>query len=248
MARRTWFIVLSILGHATIGAGVYIAGTWKIERLDRDRRPLATLAVLMPPPAASGGGLQLPAAQITPKERPRRVVRDLVQPIATRTVEPADSASTNATGGGGGVGSGQGPGTDPDGDPDGTCLVPPCGHGPAAPAPPLPPLPEPPTDRYVTPGEFTRLRITGDTQIHPPPAIKHRMRGDGRGAVVGVIDVCVAATGHVARTRVLRSTGYPEYDAKLLEGVRGWRYRATPGGTRVNICSPVTFQYRMTER
>lgn len=90
-------------------------------------------------------------------------------------------------------------------------------------------------------------RIAGDPQIHAPQSVREKMADRGQTGTLGAVKMCIGTDGAVSSLRVLRSTGYAEYDATLLAGMRGWRYRPyrVADGTGVAACTLVTFIYRM---
>ena len=64
--------------------------------------------------------------------------------------------------------------------------------------------------------------------------------------VRGDVKMCLGKDGRITSARVLRSTGYPEYDARLIDRMQSWRYEPYQvNGAAVPVCSVVTFIYRM---
>ena len=62
------------------------------------------------------------------------------------------------------------------------------------------------------------------------------------------VEVCVGRGGEVTRATVLRSSGFPAYDAKLTREIGRWRYRPrwdAPAGDRT--CVEVVFRYRLAD-
>ncbi len=93
-------------------------------------------------------------------------------------------------------------------------------------------------------------RIAGEPQIHAPESVREKMAERGQTGTLGAVKMCLGTDGVVSSLRLLRSTGYAEYDALLLSGMKGWRYRPyrIADGTGVAACTLVTFIYRMTIR
>lgn len=258
MSRR-WLVAVSVSAHACILAGVFATGVWRLERLDPGKREFR-LGIQPPPPPAPSGGKAPNAPVIAAKARPvaRGPRQPVIKPEITRPVEPE-------TGGGDVVGPGQGSG---DRDAVGTCTEN-CGEGPAA--PPAAPVcgngvieaGEQCDDgntaggdgcsatcriivkpAVVAPATLQALRISGETQLHPGGVTQNQMARDGRSRVESVITLCVATSGAVTSATQRSSTGYAEYDQRLLAAVRDWRYRPyMVNGAPVPVCSVVKFVY-----
>jgi hypothetical protein len=241
MTRRFWFISTSIAIHAGIGLGVFIAGVWQLDRLDRVQdQPLATVAMLTPP-APAGGPIDPPPVQIH-----KKVTKDLTQPAPKPKEDPKPSApdpdptprETGAGGGGDGLDpKGKGPGG------EGTCLTPPCGDAKAT-----PPKPEPKVEETVTlpPNDFGMLRISGDTQIEPNYLTKNAMVTDGKRIVVAGFTICISETGAVTSVKQNTSSKYPSYDHDLDAAIHGWRYKPYEAkGHPMRACGTVTFRYNL---
>jgi TonB family protein len=143
---------------------------------------------------------------------------------------------------GDGLGAGEGRGVG-----DGTCWTEPCsqvGTIEVLPAAVIPP--RPPEVRPVRADELAAIRISGHTQIEPSDARKSAMACAGHLAVSADLHVCVSDRGEVTSVDLTSSTGYADYDARLLAGVRGWRYRPyTVDGVGVAVCGAVRFNYRL---
>jgi TonB family protein len=89
-------------------------------------------------------------------------------------------------------------------------------------------------------------RIAGDPQIAAPDSVRAQMARAQQAQVRADVKMCLGKGGDVTSVRVLRSTGYAEYDTRLTERMRGWRYRPFQvNGAAVPVCSVVTFVYRM---
>jgi TonB family protein len=237
---RKLLIAASILAHAGLAVGVFVSNIWTLERLDPDRRAMTSLAVMAPPAPASGGA-DRPSQALRPKRAKVKPPVLTQPPAAPAAIEPlasgGDASDATGTGSGDGPGSGSGSGA-PDGP--GTCTED-CGEGPTL-APP--PVADPPAPRVVAPNVLQGLRISGDPQIHPSSETQARMVHADHRRSVGVVKACVSATGAVTSVAIVASTRYPEYDARLLAGVRGWRYQPyTVNHRAIPVCGLVTFVY-----
>jgi TonB family protein len=97
----------------------------------------------------------------------------------------------------------------------------------------------------VSPGLVEGRRIAGDPQIAAPESVRRQMSQDHQGRAVGTVKMCLDRDGNVSSLRVLRSTGYSQYDELLTSRMRGWRYRPyqLSSGAAVPVCTAVTFVY-----
>lgn len=62
---------------------------------------------------------------------------------------------------------------------------------------------------------------------------------------IAVVKLCLDFEGAVDSVRLIKSSGYADYDKRIVEGVRTWRYRPyTVDGRRAKACSAITFIYK----
>jgi eukaryotic-like serine/threonine-protein kinase len=110
---------------------------------------------------------------------------------------------------------------------------------PAAP----PPLPMP--VQTVTPTALDANRIAGERDIVPDNLTQSEIGRAGVDKVVGAFKVCIAADGAITTVSQLKSTGFPGYDNKILNTIRGkWRYRPFIVNAKpVPVCTAVRFIY-----
>ncbi|HEY5928150.1 MAG TPA: energy transducer TonB [Kofleriaceae bacterium] len=114
---------------------------------------------------------------------------------------------------------------------------------------PPPPPPPRPSDAVLTPQNVpTRLlegiRIAGDKIIVPDDATKVAITQSGKAKVVASLKLCIDATGVVTHVTVLKSSGFPDYDAKLKREMQLWKYKPYLVNRRpVPVCTAVTFIY-----
>ena len=243
MTRR-WLIVFSLLGHLTLAFGLFVAGVWHIEQMPAGRHVTAALATMSPPAVA--GGAPLVARKVDVVKKP---VHEIVQPAEKPEVAPTPATPTRASpdpGDGSGSGAGSGSGDDPTGS--GGCTTPPCGSDPIPAMAPQPP-PKPPAavkPTFVPPVILEGLRISGQTQIHPPEGVTNQMLRDNHSRVTGGFRVCLGAGGDVTSVTMALSTKYPAYDALLADTVRTWRYKPYLVDNRPTaVCGNVTFIFAM---
>jgi hypothetical protein len=67
----------------------------------------------------------------------------------------------------------------------------------------------------------------------------------GKDRLVGTYKLCLTASGNIQSVGQLKSTGFPAYDAKIQNTIRGeWRYRPfLVNGQPAAVCTAVTFIY-----
>lgn len=236
---RKWLVGVSLVVHIAIIFGLFVAGMWRIDRLDAGKHHV-DIAYLPPPPPASGRAPKAAKQAFTPKQH---VVHETVQPVqhvAPTPVETTTDAS-DTTGMGTGAGSNDGPGEGSGAAGGVTCGLPDCG---GAPQPPVVEMPKP--QQMIPPGVLKGMRVSGETQIQPNDALKSQLLHEGASKLTAMIKVCVDTQGNVNSASQLRSTGYAAYDQELLGAVRAWRYRPySVAGTPVPVCGIVTFNYEM---
>jgi TonB family protein len=100
--------------------------------------------------------------------------------------------------------------------------------------------------QVVPPHLLSGRRIGGDDRIAAPDAVRLAMVRADEAQLLASIKMCLARDGRVRDLTVLRSSGYPEYDAELLRQMRRWRYEPYQvSGEPVPVCTAVTFIYRL---
>jgi hypothetical protein len=239
MSKRFWIVSLSIAAHAAVFTIAFVTNAWRLDRLDTQRSSL-NLAVMLPPPAPSGGPEPGHKPTDPVKPPPKQVASDLTQPVV---VEKRPAAPLVADTGGGGIGDSHGPGGEP--TDTGTCTCPACGP------PALEKVPDPPKvviERpiIVAPPALKAQRISGETLISPPDIVKTQMQRDDHKKSIGTFKLCVDTAGAVSSVTTLASTKYPAYDAKLMTAIRAWGYKPFMVGDKpVAVCSTVSFVYVM---
>ncbi len=267
--NRRWLITFSLLAHTGLGIGLFAAGVWRIERLDRPKLNFV-IGVPLPAGAEPEGGSSRAAPEKREKKKTKRVVKD-AQPVPKEVKAPqiAAAETTGELGDGAGKGSDHG---DSDGPPGGVscddplgCIegtsgrgggTPMCGNGSTESA-------ETCDDGNTTAGDgcsavckvevklqmippvvLQGLRLSGETQVQAPDTVKTTMLRDGRERSVGTLKLCIATDGGISTVAVVGSTRYEAYDAKLVAAARSWRYKPyTVNGTPMPVCGMVTFVY-----
>lgn len=239
--RSRWVrigVIASAIAHIGVAAALVISSWWRIDKLSIDDRPIGVasfgFATAAPPPLASKNQNRIR------KELKR--TRDLTQERdRDRQIEDA----------GGGDGSVDG---HPDGRPGGTGTDPNatnlfagnCGEAVCLDLPEPPPRrvdpPEPPP---VVPEAMLKGHlISGNTQIQASSEDKVKIARLPDQRVVGVVKLCIDAAGAVSSSQLLKSTGFRDYDRRLVRGVRRWRYKPYRiGGEPTAVCTSVRFVY-----
>jgi TonB family protein len=233
---RKWLIGVSLAVHIAIIFGLFVAGMWRIDRLDPAKHHVEIGAPPLPPVAASGSP-KLAAQPFTPK---RHLVHETVQPVERVAQAPVEAATTDAVGTGTGAGTGDGSGSSTTGE-IGACTE---NCGPGSAAPPVVEVPKTPT--MVPPTVLKGMRVSGETQIQPNDMLKTQLLHEGKDKLVAMFKVCVDTAGNVSSLSQLRSTGYAAYDQALLGAIHEWRYRPySAGAVAIPVCGIVTFNYEM---
>lgn len=260
---KSVLVVGSAVVHAGFVAALMVAAMWRVERV-----PLGAFGpdITFQAPALPQGATELPAGKPQSVVRPRVVkVQMVTQPQVPRpdviaTSGPTGDPNLNTTGGGDGPPCRRA--TDPASDLPlcATTDLPPCADPPCS-ADGDPPKHEEPvvTKTLVIPNlpptVAKGLRVAGDEQILPDRSTQLAMVHDGKTTVRGTFQLCVDDTGSIASVRRLASTGYQDYDAALMDGMRGWRYRpyqleSPPGSgllTPAPMCTVQVFVYRIKD-
>ena len=241
--RSTWVrvcVTASAIAHAGVVAVLVISSWWNIDKLSIDERPVSVaslgLATAAPPPLAS--------ERRQHEQKKLRRTRDLTQTSEDRSRDRAEDAGSDegdpaghADGLAGGTGL----------DPNAPNLITGCTTGLCAgdlpPAPPIEkPDPEPPV--VVPEAMLKGYLIAGETQIQAPDAVRIKIARTPTRRVVGVVKLCIDTAGAVTSSSLLKSTGYPGYDRRLVSGVRRWRYKPYRiSGKAVSACTSVRFLY-----
>jgi hypothetical protein len=127
--------------------------------------------------------------------------------------------------------------------------LPPPPPPPPSPNDPQPPPPPPEDDdshgpMNIAPGTLESQRIRGDKNIVPDDKTKVAIQDAKRDRVIGSFKLCVDVTGAVTAVTLLKSSGFPDYDRKIIREMNKWAYKPYPmNGHAVPVCSAVTFIY-----
>src|SRR5262249_386703 len=143
----------------------------------------------------------------------------------------------------------------------GTPAVPAAVPPPPAPSPPVPTAPAASTSpapstapvapaaaatpQIVTPTALDANRIAGEKEIVPDETTQSEIGRAGVDKIMGSYKLCVSAEGSVSAVTQLKSTGFPAYDSKIQNTIRGnGRYRPSlVDGKAPPVCTAVRFVY-----
>jgi hypothetical protein len=97
----------------------------------------------------------------------------------------------------------------------------------------------------VPPLALDAMRIAGEKNILPDDVTRKTIRESGRDKVIGSYKLCVKRTGAVASVTLLKTTGFPSYDQRIMSTIRAqWRYRPFLINNKpARVCTAVTFIY-----
>ena len=109
--------------------------------------------------------------------------------------------------------------------------------------------PDPTEDEHKPPTRvesnvINSYRTSGERTIQPDDNTKNQMRIDGVTSVTCIIKLTISARGTVVDAKILKTSGYDDYDQKLRAAVLTWTYRPyKPDGTAIQVSSTVDFEY-----
>lgn len=81
------------------------------------------------------------------------------------------------------------------------------------------------------------VQMVGDFEAKEAARYTHLADTDRDGSAEAELRVCVAPTGQVADTRVLRSSGSSEFDSAVTRDVTRARYRAFSAPAETKVCN-----------
>ena len=94
----------------------------------------------------------------------------------------------------------------------------------------------------IAPSVLESYRIAGDKVITPPDDVKAQMPSPG--PIKASFKLCLADTGEPSDVVMLRSSGFPAYDAKIARELHTWKYHPyQPNGQPIAVCTAITFVY-----
>jgi len=87
-------------------------------------------------------------------------------------------------------------------------------------------------------------RVAGEKAIVPDDKTKVEIRDAKRDKLVGSFKLCVDVGGAVTAVTLLKSSGFPDYDRKIIREMNKWAYKPyLVNDHAVPVCTAVTFIY-----
>lgn len=109
---------------------------------------------------------------------------------------------------------------------------------------PEPPPPASPPPENVPPNALYVHRLSGNTLIVPDVLTKVEIARSHKDKVIGSFQLCIDTAGNVTTVMVLKSTGFPDFDNKIIGELQTWTYRPyLIDGKPAPVCTKVTFNY-----
>jgi hypothetical protein len=113
---------------------------------------------------------------------------------------------------------------------------------------PPPPPPPPARPVNVAPSTLEPLRLAGNKAIPADARSRADMIAAGKTRVVASLKLCLDDAGTVRSTAMLKSSGFPGYDRRLITETRGWVFRPYKlNGKPVAVCTAYTFIFDATK-
>jgi TonB family protein len=266
---QTAVIIGSALAHAAVFTGVVVGAMWQVDKLDLANGVDITFRVPSPPGESSPPPAAAKLAVQSEHPKVVKVKPDVpVQPTIVKDPEPQTGGGGDSTG----TGKTGGTGTDPTAT--GTCEGPDCNTGcitdcgeekpecsdgkdndgdgktdkadPACLAGEPFEKDDPKATPILPPSVAKGLRLSGNEQIYPPEMTRVDMLHQGKDVVQATVQVCVGAHGSVDNVRLLKATGFRDYDDVLTREIREWKYKPyLVDGKPSPMCTVAVIIYRM---
>jgi protein TonB len=222
----TILLGISIVAHASVGGALVVHSFWSIEKLTPPDTELA-LGTPPPPPPPPPAGSNKPKTDV---KKTVHKVKEVVQVDPNKKPEAQEKEAAEDEGVEGGVEGGVAGGVVGGvlGGVEGGVVEPPKKEEP----------------KIVPQVALEAQRVSGEKDIQPPNDVATQISRSGKG-VVGVVKMCLSSGGSVQKLNVLKSTGFPAYDAKIRSKMNEWKYRPfMVNGKAVPVSTSVTFIYR----
>jgi len=106
------------------------------------------------------------------------------------------------------------------------------------------PVPEGSGDVVNVPPAMLGKRTAGKILVTPDDMDKVRIQKSRVRKLIAALHYCIDVNGHVSRVRLIRSSGLPRYDARLVKAAEGWAFPPfLDEGKPVVVCSSTHFIY-----
>jgi hypothetical protein len=106
------------------------------------------------------------------------------------------------------------------------------------------PLPETSSALANVPSIALGKRVAGVSMITPDDRDKTIIQKARVSRVIAALHYCIDTAGRVDHVTLIRQTGLPDYDRKLVDSVRRWVYKPyLDDGKPIAVCSSVHFVY-----
>jgi hypothetical protein len=240
---RFRLITASLVVHAAVVIALFIAGFWRLDRLEGPRHTVDIVQPGPPPPAPSGGP-EVAKAEPFKQKQQRKIIKELRQPEQIKEQVPLPTATKADGGGGTGDGTGPGQGSGSAGD-TGDCTED-CGPSDTKKETKPEPVVEKKPPVPVAPPVIRGMRISGETQIQMNDVDKTSLLRSGKANARASVKVCVGETGQVTSLAMYAGSGYAAWDSAIMGAMRNRRYKPHQIDNRpVMVCGIVTFVYAL---
>jgi outer membrane biosynthesis protein TonB len=223
-------IIAALVFHAAAVMTMWIKSIWEVEKLELPKGRISLSGQFAPPPPPPPPKAGKKPEDVKKDIIKKKKVEEIVQkPTEEQILKPNEAtAPSNAE-----VGIGEGEGTGNSEGMEG-------GEGIEEPVKPPPPAPP----QNVAPTALKANQIAGEQQIIPDDVTKIEIQRSGKAKVVASYKMCINAAGNPQSVTMLKSTGFPAYDAKIKREMDNWRYRPfLINGRAAPVCTAVTFIY-----
>jgi hypothetical protein len=98
--------------------------------------------------------------------------------------------------------------------------------------------------RQVAAGFLEANRIAGNAKILPDNGTRQAMHHQGATRVVGKFKLCVSATGTAGKVSMISSSGYDDYDKKIMAELGRWKFKPISiNGEATPVCASIAIAY-----
>jgi len=88
-------------------------------------------------------------------------------------------------------------------------------------------------------------RVSGAPEVVPPTNVVSDFESKGMSNITSITKLCLDSTGAIVEQKMLKSSGYPDYDARIEAAIRDWRFKPYElDGEAIAVCTSATFIYK----